>query len=369
MNVPFVDLRANYQSIKADADPAVMGVMERCDFILGKSVSDFEKSFANYCGTQHCVGVNSGYSALELILRGYGIGAGDEVITQANTFAATALAIAMTGARPVLVDVDEKTYTMDPELLEDAITPATKAILPVHLYGQPADMDPIVKVARKHGLLVIEDACQAHGALYNGRRTGSLGDAAAFSFYPAKNLGAFGDGGAVVTSDDYLAERITWLRNVGQRGKNDHAVKGFNHRLDTIQAAVLNVKLPHLDDWNTGRGCAAEIYGKAMAEMPVVTPQAAPYAQHVYHLYVIRVAGRDALADIMKDAGVGTGVHYPIPIHLQEAFKDLGYREGNFPVTEKLAGEILSLPMYPEIQPEAVQYVASIVRDHVMKTA
>ncbi len=369
MNVPFVDLRANYQSIKSDADAAVSGVMERCDFILGKSVSEFEDAFADYCGTQHCVGVDSGFSALELIMRGYGIGPGDEVITQANTFAATALAIAMTGARPVLVDVDEKTYTMDPAQLEAAITPATKAILPVHLYGQPADMDPIVKVAREHGLLVIEDACQAHGALYNGRRTGSLGDAAAFSFYPAKNLGAFGDGGAVVTNDDYLTERITWLRNVGQRGKNDHAVKGFNHRLDTMQAAVLNVKLRHLDDWNAGRGCAAEDYGQALADLPVVTPQAAPYAQHVYHLYVVRVAARDVLAACMKEAGVGTGVHYPIPIHLQESFQDLGYSEGSFPVTEKLAGEILSLPMYPEIQTEAVQYVAGIVRDHVTKPA
>ncbi len=300
-----------------------------------------------------------------MILRGYGIGAGDEVITQANTFSATALAIATVGARPVLVDADEKTYTLDPNLLEAAITPATKAILPVHLYGQPADMDPIVEIARKYGLLVIEDACQAHGALYKGRRTGSLGDAAAFSFYPAKNLGAYGDGGAVVTNDAKLAERIGWLRNVGQRAKNDHAVKGFNHRLDTLQAAVLKVKLPHLDEWNTGRGCAAEIYADALGGQAVITPKVAPYAQHVYHLYVIRVAGRDALADVMKQSGVGTGIHYPIPIHLQEAFQDLGYKQGDFPVTEKLCGEILSLPMYPEIQPESIHYVAGIVRDHL----
>ncbi len=364
MNVPFVDLRANYQSIKSDADAAVLGVMERCDFILGKSISEFESAFADFCGTQYCVGVDSGYSALEMILRGYGIGPGDEVITQANTFAATALAIASVGARPVLVDVDEKTYMLDPTQLEAAITPATKAIMPVHLYGQPADMDPIMETARKHGLLVIEDACQAHGALYKGRRTGSLGDAAAFSFYPAKNLGAYGDGGAVVTNDPNLAEQIGWLRNVGQRAKNDHAVKGFNHRLDTLQAAVLKVKLSHLDEWNKGRAIAAEIYNETMAEMSVITPQASPDVQHVYHLYVIRVAGRDALADCMKAAGVGTGIHYPTPIHLQPAFQDLGYSQGSFPVTEKLCGQILSLPMYPEIQPEAIQYVANVVRDH-----
>ncbi len=363
MNVPFVDLRANYQSIKTDADAAVMGVLERSDFILGKAVGEFEEAFASFCGVKHCVGVDSGFSALEMILRGYGIGPGDEVITQANTFSATALAIATVGARTVLVDVDEKTYTMDPALLEAAITPATKAILPVHLYGQPADMDPIVEVARKHGLLVIEDACQAHGALYNGRRTGSLGDAAAFSFYPAKNLGAYGDGGAVVTNDPTLTERIGWLRNVGQRAKNDHAVKGFNHRLDTLQAAVLKVKLPHLDGWNQKRAAAVEVYQDALGDLPVITPQKSPDVQHVYHLYVVRAARRNLLADCLKDAGVGTGVHYPIPIHLQPAFADLGYDRGSFPVTEKLCGQILSLPMYPEIQPESIQYVANTIRE------
>ena len=288
MKIPFVDLQTQYRSIQEEVDVAVLGVMQRGDFVLGQAVADFEQAFARYCEADYCVGVDSGYSALELILLGYGIGPGDEVITAANTFIATTLAISNTGATPVLVDAHPETYNIDPALIEAAITPRTKAIMPVHLYGQPADMDPILAIADKHGLLVFEDAAQAHGARYKGRRTGSLGHAAGFSFYPGKNLGAYGDGGAVVTNDADLAERIRMLRNLGMKKKYHHEIKGFNHRLDTIQAAVLNVKLPYLDGWNEGRRRAAERYATLLGELPLVTPAVAPDVEHVYHLYVIR---------------------------------------------------------------------------------
>lgn len=365
MNVSFVDLQSEYQGIKNEIDAAIAGVLDRSDYVLGKPVREFEAAFADFCETDYAIGVDSGYSALELILRAFGIGLGDEVITAANTFIATALAISNSGARPVLVDVDPTTYNLNPALLEDAITPATKAIIPVHLYGQPADMDAILAVARKHGLRVIEDACQAHGGRYKGRRAGSLGDAAAFSFYPSKNLGAYGDGGMVVTNDATVADQVRMMRNVGQKARYQHQVKGFNHRLDSIQAAVLCVKLPHLDAGNQWRRDTAVRYNTLLANTAVTTPAADPQTEHVYHLYVIQVDNRDQLQAHLANAGIATGIHYPIPIHCQPAYADLGHKPGDFPVTETLAKRILSLPMYPGMPPDAVEYTVTAVNNFV----
>ncbi|CUS03412.2 Pleiotropic regulatory protein [Candidatus Promineifilum breve] len=369
MEIPFVDLRSQYRQIQQEVDPAVLAVMQRGDFILGGAVTEFEREFAAYCGVAHCVGVDSGYSALELIVRAYDIGPGDEVITAANTFIATTLAISNAGATPVLVDCDPLTYNIDATQIEAAITPRTKAIMPVHLYGQMADMDAIRAIARKHNLLVFEDAAQASGARYKGRMAGSLGDAAGFSFYPGKNLGAYGDGGAVTTNDPAIAEKIRLLRNIGQKVKYYHEVKGFNNRLDTIQAAVLRVKLPHLNDWNAGRRRAAATYAALLADLPLVTPTTADYAEHIFHLYVIRMADRDALMEELKGKGIASGLHYPIPIHLQPAYAELGYRRGDFPVTEAYAEEIVSLPIFPELDDEKVAYVAEAVRAFVLARA
>lgn len=363
MNIPFVDLKAQYRTIETDINEAITGVLQRADFVLGQAVSEFEAEFADYCQAAYAVGVDSGYSALELILRAYEIGTGDEVITAANTFVATALTISNTGARPVLVDVNPHTYNLDAGKLEAAITPATRAIIPVHLYGQPADMEAILEIARRHGLLVIEDAAQGHGACYRGQRTGSLGDAAGFSFYPGKNLGAYGDGGAVVTNDPIVAERVRLLRNLGQRTKYDHQLKGYNHRLDTLQAAILRVKLPYLDGWNAGRRRVAAVYDRLLANLPVITPRLGGGCDHVYHLYVIRVRDRDGLQNHLKGVGVATGIHYPVPIHLQAAYRDLGYKRGDFPITEMLADEILSLPMYAELEERTVHYIAQSIAD------
>jgi len=370
MNIPFVDLKAQYHAIQPEVNAAIADVLENTDFILGRAVGEFEEAFAAYCDTAYAVGVDSGYSALELILRAYDIGPGDEVITAANTFVATVLAITMCGATPVLVDADPMTYNLDPNQVEAAITPATRAILPVHLYGQPADMDPIMVIARKHGLLVFEDAAQGHGGRYHGRRVGALSDAAAFSFYPGKNLGAYGDGGAVVTNDRTIADRLRLLRNLGQRVKYQHEVKGFNRRLDTIQAAVLKTKLPHLDRWNEQRRRAAADYQRLLAGIPgVVTPGVAADVEHVYHLYVIRTPNRDALQQCLTKAGVATGLHYPTPIHLQPVYCELGYQRGDFPVTEMLAAEILSLPIYPELTSDMVAYVAETMHQFVADSA
>jgi len=363
MNIPFVDLQSQYQSIKAEADAAVLAVMKRGDFILGGAVAEFEQVFADYCGAKYAVGVDSGYAALELIVRAYGIGPGDEVITAANTFIATTLAISNAGATPVLVDIDPETYNIDPAKIEAAITPRTRAIMPVHLYGQPVDMDPILAIARKRGLRVFEDAAQAAGARYKGRRIGCLGDAAGFSFYPGKNLGAYGDGGAVVTNDAEIAEKIKLMRNVGQRVKYYHEVKGFNHRLDTMQAAVLKVKLPHLDSWNAERRRAAATYAELLAGLPMITPPTAGYAEHIFHLYVVRVRNREALMEHLKQQGIATGLHYPIPIHLQPAYSELGYKAGDFPITEAYAETILSLPIFPELDDDKVAYVVAAIRD------
>ena len=362
MKVPFVDLQAEYQALKGDIDTAIAGVLNRSDYVLGQAVKDFEAAFAEYCEAGYAVGVDSGYSALELILRALDIGQGDEVITAASTFIATTLAISNAGARPVLVDADPNTYNLDPNLLEAAITPATKAVIAVHLYGQPADMDAINAIARKHGLKVIEDSCQAHGAHYKGKRTGGLGDAAAYSFYPSKNLGAYGDGGIVVTNSAEVAEKVKLLRNIGQTVRYHHEIKGFNHRLDTIQAAVLCAKLPHLDKGNASRRETAAQYNQLLADLPVVTPKTADWAEHVYHLYIIQVDDREALQDHLSQAGVATGIHYPIPIHLQQAYTELGYKEGDFPVTEQAAKRILSLPMFPGMSPEAINYTVDAIK-------
>lgn len=360
--VPFVDLIAQYESIESEIDAAILSVVHRADFILGEEVELFETEFAAFCEATQAVGLDSGTSALELALRAFGIGEGDEVITVANTFIATASAISFTGARPVLVDCDPQTYTIDVAQIEPAITPRTQAIIPVHLYGQPADMDPILDIARRHGLTVIEDACQAHGARYKGRRAGTMGDAAAFSFYPAKNLGGCGDGGMLVTNDAATADRVRKLRNYGQSAKYHHVQMGYNRRLDTIQAAVLRVKLPYLDRWNAQRREHAASYDQLLAGSGATIPAVADYAEHVYHLYVIQTSvDRDGLRRRLQEQGISTGIHYPIPIHLQESYRDLDYARGRFPVTEQLADRGVSLPMFAELSPGAIERVSQAI--------
>lgn len=364
MPVPFMDLSRLHEPLLPDIRAAMDEVIRRNAFILGDEVAQLENAFADYCDAAHCVGLDNGSSALELALRAWGIGPGDEVITAPNSFIATASGIAFTGATPVFVDIDPATYNIDVTQIEGAITPRTKAIVPVHLYGQPADMDPIMKIAHKHGLKVLEDACQAHGARYHGRRCGSLGDAAAFSFYPAKNLGCFGDGGALTTNDAALAEQVRMLRNYGQRVKYEHVFLAYNRRLDTLQAAVLNVKLPHLDGWNSSRRQTAARY-ESLLKGSVETPQVADYAESVYHLYVIRCPNRDQIAAHLKQAGIDTGYHYPVPIHLQEAYAYLGHQPGAFPEAERACREVLSLPMFPHMRDEEIEAVAAAVLEAV----
>ncbi len=367
--VPFVDLAAQYTILADEINAAMSNVLRNTSFILGQDVNLFEQEFAAYCEAEYAVGVDSGTSALELILRAYDIGPSDEVITVANTFIATTLAISYTGATPVLVDIDPKTYNIDVSQIEDAITPRTKAIMPVHLYGQPVDMDSILAIAHRHDLLVFEDACQAHGARYKSERAGSLGDAAAFSFYPGKNLGAYGDGGMVVTNDEHVADTVRMLRNYGQREKYHHLIRGFNRRLDTLQAAILRVKLRYLEEANAARRQHAKLYNELLADQAVTPPVEADYAESVYHLYVIRVADRDGLAAHLKNRGVATGIHYPIPIHLHPAYRDLGHKKGDFPISERYAEQILSLPMYPELERDAIIYVANAIKDFVDEIA
>ena len=366
--VPFVDLAAQYRAIEGEISEAVSKVLREGDFILGREVSLFEEEFAAFCEAKWAVGVDSGTSALELALRAYEIGPGDEVITAANTFIASALAISHAGATPVLVDVDADTYTIDVAAIEKAITPRTKAIIPIHLYGHPADMDPILQLAQRHGLVVIEDACQAHGARYKGRRTGSLGHAAAFSFYPGKNLGAYGDGGAVVTSDAAVAKRLAMLRNYGQKEKYQHMFRGFNRRLDTLQAAVLRTKLKRLDEWNEARRQHAKSYSRLLAQSGLVVPRASALCESVWHLYVIRINQRDALKEHLATRGISAGIHYPIPIHLQPAYRDLGHQPGDFPVTEEYSRQILSLPMYAELTPDILRRVTETAGEFAVTT-
>jgi len=360
-NVPFVDLGVQYRAISAEIDDAISKVIQDADFILGREVRLFEEEFAEFCESSYAVGVDSGTSALELALRAFDIGPGDEVITAANSFIASALGISHAGAKPVLVDVDPFTYTLDVKALERAITRRTKAIIPVHLYGHPAHMGPIRQLADRHGLVVIEDACQAHGASYKGKRVGSLGHAAAFSFYPGKNLGAYGDGGMVVTKDRKIADRLEMLRNYGQKEKYKHLFRGYNRRLDTMQAAILRVKLKYLEKWNAARRWNAKLYQKHLEGSGVVVPGEAGGAESVWHLYVIRTERRDALKEHLVSKGINASIHYPIPIHLQPAYQDLGYKRGDFPVTEAYADRILSLPMYAELSDRQIEFISQTV--------
>ena len=364
--VPFVDLAAQYRSIRSEIDQAVARVIATCAFVGGEEVRAFEAEFADYCAIGlppgarlHCVGCGNGTDTIYLILRAMGIGPGDEVITVAHTFTATAEAISLTGARPVFVDVLPDTMLMDPDALEPAITPRTRAIVPVHLYGQPCDMDRILAVARRHGLRVVEDAAQAHGATWKGRRPGALGDAASFSFYPGKNLGAFGDGGAVVSADAALVDRVRMLANHGSVEKYTHLAVGVNSRLDGLQAAVLRVKLRRLDAWNAARRRHAELYMRALRSADVQLPVVDPNAQSVWHLFAVRTDDRAGLQARLSAHGVASGVHYPTPLHLQPAYAHLGIPAGALPESERAAARVLSLPMYAELPGEAIARVAA----------
>jgi dTDP-4-amino-4,6-dideoxygalactose transaminase len=355
--VPFVDLKAQYLSIKPEIDAAIQGILDTCQFTLGKEVAAFEEDFAAYSGSSIGCGVNSGTSALHLALLAAGVGPGDEVITVPFTFVATVSAIHYSGAKTVFVDVDPETFTMSPDAIERAITPRTKAIMPVHLYGQPADMDPILAIARKHGLVVIEDAAQAHGAEYKGRRVGSLGDLACFSFYPGKNLGAYGEAGMVVTSNPEFARTIRMLRDWGAEKKYHHVLKGYNYRMEGIQGAVLRVKLRHLENWTEARRAAAKRYDELLSGTTFDAPFVRDDVRHVFHVYAIRVQKRAELQAWLASHDIQSGIHYPIPVHLLPAFADLGYKAGDFPNAEMAAAEVLSLPMYPELTAENQQRV------------
>ena len=369
MNVPFLDLKAQYKTIKNEIHEAINEVMENTAFAGGPFVAKFEQEFAKFCNCKHAIGVGNGTDALWLSLIALGIGSGDEVITVPNTFIATAEAITLTGAKVVFVDIDPKTYNMDPNKLEDCLkkrlsptpstlTPRPKAIIPVHLFGQPADMDPIMSIARKHGLYVIEDACQAHGAEYKGNKAGSIGNTGCFSFYPGKNLGAYGEAGAVVTNDDSLAEKMRIFRDHGQAKKYYHSMIGWNARMDGIQGAVLGVKLKYLSNWNEARRKHAQMYDKLLSPIHgIIKPHVADYARHVYHIYAIRIKQRDRLMTALSEKGISCGIHYPVPIHFQDAYRFLGLGQGSFPIAEKCASEFVSLPMYPELTPDQIAYV------------
>ncbi|GAB1538352.1 DegT/DnrJ/EryC1/StrS family aminotransferase [Scytonema sp. NUACC21] len=356
--IPFVDLKAQYNSIKDEINAAVLKVLESTQFVLGDEVTALEKEFAAYSRAEYGIAVNTGTSALHLALLAAGVGPGDEVITVPFTFVATVAAICYTGATPVFVDINPVSYTIDPTQLEKAITEKTKAILPVHLYGQPADMEPIVEIARRYGLTVIEDAAQAHGAEYHGRRVGSLGDIACFSFYPGKNLGAYGEGGMVVTSNPEYARTMRMLRDWGQERRYHHVLKGYNYRMDGIQGAILRVKLSYLDAWTNARRSHAALYDQLLTDSGVQTPTVMPYSHHVYHVYAIRSLQRDVLQQKLQEQGIQTGIHYPIPVHLQEAYSDLGYKPGDFPNSELAAREVLSLPMYAELTTANIHSIA-----------
>jgi dTDP-4-amino-4,6-dideoxygalactose transaminase len=361
MTLPFVDLERQYLSIKEEIDAALLETAASTQYVLGEEVGRFEEEFGAYCGARYCVGVASGTAALQLALEGLGISPGDEVIVPANTFIGSVLPVLRLGATPVLVDCDESSATVDIEQVAAAIGPRTKGVVAVHLYGQPADMDPLGDLCEKHGVAVVEDACQAHGARYKGRRTGALGTVAAFSFYPAKNLGALGDGGAVTTDDEELAKRVRLLRDFGRTEKYLHVTQGWNERLDTIQAAVLRVKLRHLDRWNALRREHAGAYERALDLSSLVLPEPAPWAEHVWHLYVVRTARRDAIRAALAAHGIETGLHYPVPLPLQPALERLGHVGGEFPATERWANELLSLPMFPELEPEEIALVAEVI--------
>ena len=382
MQIPFLDLKAQYRQIEAEVVPMVLNAMQNGQFIGGPQVEQFEKEFAEFCEADCCVGVNSGTDALRFVLLAAGIGSGAEVVTVPNTFIATTEAISQTGARPAFVDIDPQTCNMDPNKLEDylkkrfsdprPLTPGPsfrpKAVIPVHLYGQTAAMDAILDIAARYELVVVEDACQAHGATYKGKKAGTFGIAGCFSFYPGKNLGAFGEGGAVVTQDRNLADKIRMIRDHGQSRKYFHDMEGYNGRLDSIQAGVLRIKLKRLREWNDARRAHAKYYDELLSKIPGITlTTEAPEAVSVYHLYVIQVEDRDGLQKFLSEKGVATGLHYPMPLHLQKAYAHMGLAGGSFPVAEKVAGRLLSLPMYPELTNEQIEYVVDAIREYVEK--
>ncbi|MDT7603069.1 MAG: hypothetical protein QOF61_1066 [Acidobacteriota bacterium] len=371
MSVPFVDLQAQYRSIKDEIDAAIARVVESSAFVLGHEVEAFEAAFAEYVGARFCVGVNSGTAAIQIALQACDIGAGDEVIVPANTFFATAEAVSTAGATPRFVDADAVSYNLDPAQLEATITKRTRAIIPVHLYGQPADLDAIFDIAARHNLIVIEDAAQAHGARYKGRRVGALALAGCFSFYPGKNLGAFGEGGAVMTDDEEIARRLRLLRDHGSERKYRHEIVGYNFRMEGIQGAVLAAKLPHLEGWNDLRRANAARYNELLGALgdadgnALTLPREMSDARHIYHLYVVQTEERDALQKHLAAAGIQTGIHYPVPVHLQPAYSSLGYRPGDFPEAERQAARVLSLPMFPELTEEQIVRVAEAVSSFV----
>jgi dTDP-4-amino-4,6-dideoxygalactose transaminase len=364
MQVPFLDLNAQYRSIKTEVDAAIQAVLDTSAFILGPAVTEFENNFAQFIGVKHAVGVDSGTQAIELALRAVDLQPGDEVIAPANTFIASVLPVSRLGAKPVFVEIDPQTYNLDTNRLESTITPKTRVILPVHLYGQPViEMERILEIANNHHLVVIEDAAQAHGALYKGKRVGSFGKAAAFSFYPGKNLGAYGDGGMVVTNDDDVAEKIRQLRNYGQTKKYHHEELGFNHRLDSIQAAVLDIKLKYLDQWNEARRQHAKRYIHKLQNVEEITlPHIPSEVEPVWHIFAIRAKNRDQLQAYLHEYGISTGIHYPIPIHLLKSYRNLEYEKGDFPLTESIAEELLSLPMFAELSDEQIDFICEKIQ-------
>jgi dTDP-4-amino-4,6-dideoxygalactose transaminase len=364
VTLPVVDLQRQYLSIKREIDAGLLEAAASTQYVLGEELTRFEEEFATYCRARYCIGVASGTAALQLALEALGISKGDEVIVPANTFIASVLPVLRLGASPVLVDCDESTATIDVDRVAAAIGSRTKAVVAVHLYGQPADVDPLLELCGRHGLALVEDACQAHGARYKGRRTGGLGNVAAFSFYPSKNLGALGDGGAVTTDDEDLAKRIRQLSDFGRTDdKYLHVVQGWNERLDTIQAAVLRVKLSHLDGWNALRREHAATYERALARSSLRLPETAPWAEHVWHLYVVRTARRETIRAALAAQGIETGLHYPLPLPFQPVLERLGHVRGEFPVTEGWANELLSLPMFPELEPDEIALIGEVIAD------
>jgi dTDP-4-amino-4,6-dideoxygalactose transaminase len=369
IRIPYLDLKSQYQSIKPEIDAAIARVLDSSQFVLGSEVAGFEQEFAAYCGAAECIAVNSGTSALHLALLAAGVGPGDEVITVPYTFVASVAAVTYAGARPVLVDIDPHSFTMDVAAIEASITPRTKAILPVDLYGQPADMEPIMEIARRHRLTVIEDAAQAHGAKHKGRPVGSIADLTCFSFYPTKNLGAYGEGGAVTTNNAEFARSIRMLRDWGQDRKYHHVMRAFNYRMEGFQGAILRVKLRYLEQWTEARRAAVAKYNQLLADSPVERPKEMAWARHVYHVYTLRTEERDALQAALLAEGIQTAIHYAVPVHLQPAYADLGYGKGAFPQSEAAAEQVLSLPLYPELSEQAITQVASAVKKAASRKA
>ncbi|MCK4649033.1 DegT/DnrJ/EryC1/StrS family aminotransferase [bacterium] len=380
MRIPLVDLKSQYEEIKKEIQEAINRVLDNTAFILGEEVTKFEEEFAKFCGAKYGIGTSSGTSALHLALLSLGIGEGDEVITTPYTFTATVETIIHSGAKPVFIDIHPRNYNVDLQKLEEFIKKRckissktgqlanrltgklVKAIIPVHLYGQPCDLDPILELAEEYNLKVIEDACQAHGGEYKGKRVGSIGDVGCFSFYPGKNLGAYGDGGMVVTNDEKIANKIRCLRDHGRREKYEHLIVGYNYRLDALQAAILRVKLKYLDEWNEKRRKNASIYNELLKDLDIVIPYEEEYVKHVYHLYVIRTKERDEVYKFLQKKGIACGIHYPLPLHLQKAYRYLGYKEGDFPVAEECAREVISLPIYPELKREEIEYIVKTLK-------